>query len=878
MSTEEDYSKLPLEDRLVHKIWKVRLGAYDELSDNFAKSAGENDTCFAAYLSNPSLFKKIAGDSNVVAQESGIAVINNFLQYCGPNACLKIRSQVVAPLVEKGLASSRAGSKSKTIEALHLLIELDEPTPVIEEITPYLKHRLPKLVAGTANALYELLKSFGTNTIDPKFILPHLPKLFSHADKKVRIEATNIAIELYKWMGKSIEALLLNDLKVVQQKELSAEFEKLGDVRPQQTRLLRSQQEQLSRYQNQNNNKGNGENQDDDDVNMTESGSSEADPFDLVAPTDVLSKIPASLPIQIKSSKWKERKEILEEIQPLFKELKYKLDDYSEFIKTMAKCMKDVNLQVVQLAAEITDSLAKGLRSDFNKYLPLIFVPVLERTKEKKPQVLDPLLNLLDTMFKYSSLSITLEDTIGVLQKSKIPKVKEEVHKFLTKCLSKTPVIPTQGEIEMIMNQSIKTSADSQAPVRNAAQETIGTLMKVVGERPLNQYMDKFDDIKRKKIKEFFEKAEVSVKPTSAVSNNAAKRAPTGKPVGKKPPSRNPLSGNPRLSIDKISPPPTVGIESGLKKKNMASIPSKREASSPLKRNDVSLKSSRGLTSMVINKSHNGSSLTSKLENVAFNSNFSAISVEELKELEQLRTEKQSWVKQKQELQNSLEISSQEKKLLQTEMESFKLRYQQLVDETTGINLKLKSKDTQISRLIVDYEKSQQTLFDLQEKYSQLQKSKNSISRMSMPSTSQLAMNFSSTPKFSNLDKSKRNSTLGIMTKSGGGFGQPIAFSKQHSRPSHSPTPPSNHSPNQESGLPSNTKSLANDINTGVGKLTIEEKENTGISRNKSSSFRNDPRPTGLNTDNDEEWKRANEVTINLKARIEKMKYRSRNI
>lgn len=909
-------------------------------------------------------------DTNVVAQETGVEVLVNFVKYGGPNACIKVRPVALTPLIEKGLGSSRAGTKLKTLEALLLLIEMDTPTPVVEEIVPFLKHRMPKLVQGSSNALFEIVKNYGAKTVDPKLILPHLPKLFSHADKKVRAEATNITVELYKWIGSPLEEMLFGDLKPIQQKDLRAEFEKIKDQRPQQTRLLKTQQDQLAKMQaeaeaNANTNHNN-DNDDGNDVQMHDNneGAGEIDAYDLVEATDILSQIPPSLPTKMKSAKWKERKEALEEIQPLFNAMKFKQDDYSELVGLLAKCMKDVNLQVVQFAAEIGINLNKGLRSDFNKYVSALFSPVLERTKEKKPSVLDPLLAFLDTMVRYAGLSAVVEDIISVALKSKVPKIKEEAYKFLSRCLAATPTVPSNQEVDLIMGAAMKGIGDMQAPVRNLAQEAIGVLMKVVGERPMLQYMEKIDDIKQKKIKDFFEKAEVKAvkaQPKPKLKPAPSATASTSRAGG----SRRPVlssSTRPQVTNNKPAPssPGRSKTDTLLKKKltSNASIPSKREASSPLKRDETqagSLKASRGgLTSMPIGKSATGSSLTSKLESVASSSNFNnALTSQESRELEQLRLEKQAWLKQKSEFQNAQELHGQEKQVLLIEIESLKARMQDLMDEFTKTNLKLKSKDTQINRLKVDFEKSQETVHDLQEKLQGLEnlsssratgtltgsslRAGNAASRLSMP-ISRVSMNFSainggSNGRVPNAGNGGNNGSSNIAGATSKNMGRTNGSGSGSGLGSKRFSVPASHKHYSDFQRGSNG---GNDINTGVGNLTIEEKENTGYISNNGISGKNsfgyshngaggsagsasggssagngisslrgiseqqqydggsdvfavrhhDSNGAGLgagngnnsSNGNGEEWLKAHQVTTQLKQRIEKMKQRSRQV
>jgi cytoskeleton-associated protein 5 len=57
---------------------------------------------------------------------------------------------------------------------------------------------------------------------------------------------------------------------------------------------------------------------------------------------------------------------------------------------------------------------------------------------------------------------------------------------------------------------------DSDEKVRTGAAEGLGLTMKIVGERALNPVMESMDDIRKAKVKEAFEKAQVKCKATAA--------------------------------------------------------------------------------------------------------------------------------------------------------------------------------------------------------------------------------------------------------------------------------------------------------------------------------------------------------------------------
>jgi cytoskeleton-associated protein 5 len=62
----------------------------------------------------------------------------------------------------------------------------------------------------------------------------------------------------------------------------------------------------------------------------------------------------------------------------------------------------------------------------------------------------------------------------------------------------------------------VKASEDSFEPVRNSAFEGLGTMMKVIGEKAMNTFLEGLDDIKKGKIKEHYDKAEVKIKFSAA--------------------------------------------------------------------------------------------------------------------------------------------------------------------------------------------------------------------------------------------------------------------------------------------------------------------------------------------------------------------------
>ncbi|ODV98497.1 hypothetical protein PACTADRAFT_31888 [Pachysolen tannophilus NRRL Y-2460] len=913
MSEDQDYSSLPLTERAVHKVWKVRLGAYEEMIQLFEKSSSENDECFQVFISNFEIFKKIVTDANVVAQETGLIALVKFLKYGNTDRIIsKLRVSVIGPMCEKSLASSRAGTRQNAVDALMWFIELDTADPVIEQLIPYLSHKMPKLISGCTMALTEIIKNYGCKTCSPKPILPLIPKLFGHADKLVRQEATNLSIEIYKWMGQFFENCIFPDLKPVQQKDLTLIFEKIKDEKPQQIRFLRSQQREAEAEAaaaaaaasatttgENNGNEGDVEMNDADKfINGKDDANMAIDAYDMIGPVDVLSKLPSNINDRINSTKWKDRKELLEEIQKDLNVMKMSPDgDYTDLLRMLAKCvLKDANIQCVQLAANSIEFTAKGLRNKFERYVQIVISSLLERMKEKKLSVVEALGNALDAAFNSSSFTAIVEE-IAFAMKHKTPNVKIETCKFLTRCLKNTKFIPSSSEVELIMNNGIKLLADSQEPVRIAASEAIGTLMKLTGERELNTYMDKVEEHRRSKVNEFFEKAEVIGKPQQqsqqkmtarprkpAIANGTTSRpaaASSSRPTANSDSNVFQASSRPSMLKKKLTAPkmqqPSLYPPS-------STVPSKRGATSPLKRQDE-----HSTQAQISTRNINGSRQTNSLTGRSLASSTSSVlsqhqmppaprfenplSAAEKSELEALRAEKQLWLKEKEQYRWTQSDVETTKQRLMQEINSLQMRNDALMEEHTKDNITIKSRNTQLNRLQSDLESARQRILHLEKEIEGL----TNIKRESSINT------FQSTRYTNYLSESKQ-----LQQHS---YSERAPFSPTQSRYLSSTTVSGARSPYAENA----NKNISSELSSGVKRLSIEnkaDKENafalpqldykTGqttiidsdSSKNNSSSGFGTA--LGLDTD-DESWRRASEVTSQLKARIEKMKARSRS-
>ncbi|GAB7350369.1 hypothetical protein MBLNU459_g0996t1 [Dothideomycetes sp. NU459] len=524
---EEDFSKLPLPERFAHKNWKVRKEGYEAAAAEF-KKAQESSPIVREFTLDSGLWKAAVADSNVAAQQEALNALCAFLDIAGAQGCTRTRPLTITPIVEKGL-TGRPAAKQAALEALMLYIELDRPDPVIEELMPLVSHKQPKIIAATLSALTSIYHAYGCKTVEPKPIIKLLPKVFGHADKNVRAEAQNLTVEFYRWLKDAMKPLFWNELKPVQQTDLEKLFEKVKDEpAPKQERLLRSQQD-IVEAAPEAGDAADGEQPDDEEAEI------DLEP-ELVA-VDVFSKVPSDLNERLASSKWKDRKEVLDELHAAINHPAIQEGPFDDIVRGCAKSMKDANIAVVTVAANCIEILANGLRKKFSKYRSTIMSPMLERLKEKKQSVTDALAAACDAVFASTSLSDNLEEILEFL-KHKNPQVKLETTRFLTRSLKLTRDVPQPPEVKSMAEAATKLLTESQETTRNAGAEVLGVLWKIMGDRNMLTHLEGLDDIRKTKIKEYCDQAEVKAKwkPKAAPAPKPAAAPAAKKPaLGKRP-------------------------------------------------------------------------------------------------------------------------------------------------------------------------------------------------------------------------------------------------------------------------------------------------------------------------------------------------------
>uniref|UniRef100_G3PLZ9 Cytoskeleton associated protein 5 n=1 Tax=Gasterosteus aculeatus aculeatus TaxID=481459 RepID=G3PLZ9_GASAC len=533
MEDDSEWMKLPIYQKCEHKVWKARLSGYEEALKLFQRIQDEKSLEWGKYLG---LIKKFVTDSNAVAQLKGLEAALVFIE--NAHVAAKTTGEVVSGVVTKVFNQPKARAKELGTDICLMYMEIEKAEVVQEELLKGLENKNPKIVVACLETLRKALSEFGSKIVTLKPIVKILCKQFESREKAVRDEVKLLAVEIYKWIRDALRPPLQN-INSVQLKELEEEWVKLPSSPPKQTRFLHSQQDLKAKFEQH---QAHGEQSDGEDEEETVVA---VDPYELLEAVEILSKIPKDFYDKIEAKKWQERKEAVEAVEALTKNPKLENGDYGDLVRALKKVVgKDANVMLVSAAAKCLAALASGLRKKFGTYAGQVVPTILEKFKEKKPQVVQALQEAIDAIFLTTTLQNLSEDILGVMD-NKNPSIKQQASLFLARSFRHC----TQGTLpksvlKPLCAALIKQVNNSAPEVRDAAFEALGTAMKVVGEKAVNHFLSDLDKLKLDKIKESADKVELPGGKKAAAVGGGAKKAPAKTPSLAEAPPKS--SGQPK--------------------------------------------------------------------------------------------------------------------------------------------------------------------------------------------------------------------------------------------------------------------------------------------------------------------------------------------
>ncbi|KAF3549804.1 hypothetical protein DY000_02001870 [Brassica cretica] len=516
MSEEEkllkDAKKLPWEDRLAHKNWKVRNEANVDLASVCDSITDPKDLRLREF---GHLFRKTVADSNAPVQEKALDALIAFLKAADSDAS-RYGKEVCDAIAAKCL-TGRPKTVQKAQEAFLLWVELEAVDAFLDTLEKAIKNKVAKAVVPAVDVMFQALSDFGSKIIPPKRILKMLPELFDHQDQNVRASAKGVTLELCRWIGKDpVKSILFEKMRDTMKKELEAELANVS-VGAKPARKIRSEQDKEPEAEASSDVVG-----DRPSEEPVADAPQEIDEYDLMDPVDILTPLEKSgFWDGVKATKWSERKEAVAELTKLASTKKIAPGDFSEICRTLKKLITDVNLAVAVEAIQAIGNLARGLRTHFSASSRFMLPVLLEKLKEKKPTVAEALTQTLQAMYKAGCLNLVdiIEGkNVKTAVKNKVPLVRSLTLNWLTFCLetsNKALILKAHKEYVPLCMECLN---DGTPDVRDAAFSALAAIAKSVGMRPLEKSLEKLDDVRRKKLSEMIASSGGELAGTSSVT------------------------------------------------------------------------------------------------------------------------------------------------------------------------------------------------------------------------------------------------------------------------------------------------------------------------------------------------------------------------
>ena len=444
--------------------------------------------------------RSLPAEPNAIVLETALTCLLAYLDTAPAGDVKRLRQEVLPTVIEKGLASQRAGAKAKAVECIQMMIEADLGEPVVAELCGALGGKQPKLVASVLATITDCLRSFGPEVVSIKLVGKHLVAAFANADKNIRQEATNLALEVYRWIGRAIDIFLTNEMKPIQVKDLNEAFAKEAVGQQRATRYLKSVQRQMEKRaaEMQVDNPSAGEAQGSSNGALPTETAPPIDPLELVDPVNVLDAIPEQFDALVTSALWKERKEALDGLLALVKVPKLAAGHYGTLVDTICKRIADINVLVVIAAAQCLECLATGLRHQFSPHRTTALTAVLERCKEKKPTVIEALRATLNALPVTGWVEIAEPVTPFLVHKN--PQVRGETLQWISRIDGIKAL--TKKDAKAMIDALLPAFDDGVNEVREAAASAIAKVYTVVGEKAGGLLTEGLDKLKLQKVME----------------------------------------------------------------------------------------------------------------------------------------------------------------------------------------------------------------------------------------------------------------------------------------------------------------------------------------------------------------------------------------
>uniref|UniRef100_A0A914ZKU7 TOG domain-containing protein n=3 Tax=Parascaris univalens TaxID=6257 RepID=A0A914ZKU7_PARUN len=507
--------KLPAQfsEWLESKKWTERRDALQALLDELAKSPRLDPKANYGELTS-TLRNVLSKDANInvcaLCAKCIAGIANGLRAKFAPFASMYV------PVIFERFKEKKPTLRDPLIECIDAVATTVNLDTLVEDFTSSMDKPNPNIKLQACHFIYRIMKKHSQNTAPKKLIkgvVPLIIKFSTDSDAEVRDAACGAIGSMMRLTGEKVMNTFIGSLqddKTKMKKITDARDQAVAEAAEEEAKRATSSVEVASASASDAG--GGAPSTGSHVVAAPAAAEPEIDPWDMLDPVDVISKLPDSFKEGVESKKWIERRDALQTLLTLCTD-NPKLDpkaSYGEHVAILKKILeKDANINVCAVAARCLTAFASGLRKKFAPHAAVVTPVIFEKFKEKKPVLRDPLIDCIDAVAASTTLETMAEDIQIALEKPN-PNIKIQTNLFLYRVFKKhnAQTMPKKV-LKAFAPIIVKHTGDSDPEVRDASYAALGAAMKAVGEKACMVLISDIaeDKMKMSKIKDFCEKA-----------------------------------------------------------------------------------------------------------------------------------------------------------------------------------------------------------------------------------------------------------------------------------------------------------------------------------------------------------------------------------
>jgi hypothetical protein len=211
--------KLPLEQKIINKNWKVRKSALEEISSKVNEVSSFDPELF-------NLLSEILKDQHQGNLEEAVNILNSYLEKDieVPKENQNELNKIIKLLIEKCFSSSKQALKDKAKDMIISFVEYLINTDIlVDNLITLMQSKNQKLSQGAVSISTILLSLFGSSVFNYKKLSSGMATLSEKCSPLIKQNIIEFYLELYKWIKKLLKPIIDQKLKGIIKTDIEKE-------------------------------------------------------------------------------------------------------------------------------------------------------------------------------------------------------------------------------------------------------------------------------------------------------------------------------------------------------------------------------------------------------------------------------------------------------------------------------------------------------------------------------------------------------------------------------------------------------------------------------------------------------------------------------